>query len=332
MVYLLAAMTGAVAAVFIHDWGRGYRGRALRKAGPLLLRVGGGPWAARGPLFGAAVMLLALGYSSWTAQGNEQQLVFFAAFLFTGALLTGFRSVGRLEIHQHGLILPTTLAFLPWHEIRYGKWQVPGRLLIQLAHMNLTIETGPLAADACSELLAAHIDLRDPLGQRLVSRLKTDASPATSDDRPPGLELRQWQFTLRTLLLLTLTSATAASWYGVNYHVYAQRQTAWQRLQPLNPQMHQIDKLLFSAIYALDFSPPASPATDDDMDAVAEQADLWMLSLNDCPITDAGLLRLAGLPRLGDLRLARTKVTDEGVARFRERRRELGLREVSILR
>jgi hypothetical protein len=40
------------------------------------------------------------------------------------------------------------------------------------------------------------------------------------------------------------------------------------------------------------------------------------LDLNDTQVTDEGLSVVAGLPRLEELRLARTKISDEGFRKF----------------
>jgi hypothetical protein len=42
------------------------------------------------------------------------------------------------------------------------------------------------------------------------------------------------------------------------------------------------------------------------------------LDLNDTQVTDQGLTFVAGLPRLEELRLARTKISDEGFRQYLE--------------
>jgi hypothetical protein len=51
------------------------------------------------------------------------------------------------------------------------------------------------------------------------------------------------------------------------------------------------------------------------LEHVAGMPNLRELDLNDTPITDAGLAVLASLPKLQTLRIARTKVTPDGVAK-----------------
>jgi hypothetical protein len=56
--------------------------------------------------------------------------------------------------------------------------------------------------------------------------------------------------------------------------------------------------------------------TDATVAALLEMPLLRELTLNDSAVSDAGLETLARLPKLESLRIARTKVTPDGVARF----------------
>jgi len=58
--------------------------------------------------------------------------------------------------------------------------------------------------------------------------------------------------------------------------------------------------------------------TDDTLGLLADLPRLRELTLNDAAVGDAGLATLARLPALESLRIARTRVTPEGVGRFLE--------------
>ena len=58
--------------------------------------------------------------------------------------------------------------------------------------------------------------------------------------------------------------------------------------------------------------------TDETLERLLEMPRLRELTLNDSQVSDAGLAILARLPALEALRLARTKVTPEGLERFLE--------------
>jgi hypothetical protein len=56
--------------------------------------------------------------------------------------------------------------------------------------------------------------------------------------------------------------------------------------------------------------------TDEELAGVAGMTELGFLDLNDNPVTDVTLERLAALPKLTKLYIARTKITPDGVARL----------------
>jgi len=56
--------------------------------------------------------------------------------------------------------------------------------------------------------------------------------------------------------------------------------------------------------------------TDQTLELLTEHAALRELTLNDSDVSDAGLATLARLPALETLRIARTRVTPEGLRRF----------------
>jgi hypothetical protein len=131
----------------------------------------------------------------------------------------------------------------------------------------------------------------------------------------PAQNSRPWfQFSLRTLLMVTLIVCVGLGW------LVAERNRIAKRTKVLQPRIRNLGVQPKWRIWLLG-NDPGRYATDIDSwdcdDVSAEQLsgclDLKYLYLNISPITDSGVKHLARLPKLSSLELTGTQVTDAGL-------------------
>ena len=129
---------------------------------------------------------------------------------------------------------------------------------------------------------------------------------------PPKHRLRWYQYSLRSLFVLTILVAVAGSWFGVKKQQKEQERAAVKAIE-------EMGGLVFYdyQVHNRRAEPPG-PAwlrawLGDDFFAHPVA-----VRLNGTKVTDAGLEHLSGSTKLFWLDLSGTKVTDEGVEKLQE--------------
>jgi hypothetical protein len=125
----------------------------------------------------------------------------------------------------------------------------------------------------------------------------------------------RFQFSIRSLLVLTLAVAVPFSWLAVEMKAAARQKEVVEKIMKLGrfEGMTYDHQLNASGNYLRNAQVPGPPwlrklLGDDFFGAVV------ILDLNDSKITDAGLVQLTGLIRLKALYLVNTRITDAGLA------------------
>ena len=141
---------------------------------------------------------------------------------------------------------------------------------------------------------------------------------------------RRFQFTIRSLLLLTLIVSTWGSWFGVEMRAAKRQNEAVGVIEKLgggvhydwsgNPNPQPPGPAWLRRVLGEDFFATVdgaflegSQGTDGDMENLKGLTQLRYLVLSDTQVTDAGLEHLKRLPQLYILSLDSTQVTDAGL-------------------
>ena len=146
--------------------------------------------------------------------------------------------------------------------------------------------------------------------------MKTD-SPPTAEKKPP--KLRWYQYSLRSLFLLTLLVAIGMSYVAVTMQNQRKQKAAAEAIEKAGGTVWYeptwLGKLLrddsLVKVTVVEFS--GESTTDAVLVHLQGLSQLKTLDLDDAEVTDAGLVHLQGLSQLQSLRLYNTKVTDAGL-------------------
>ena len=132
---------------------------------------------------------------------------------------------------------------------------------------------------------------------------------------------RSWlQFSLRSCLLLT---TAVCIWLGWHARESNRRREAVDAIANMGGEAIDFDQRAMHKFYVL-FKPTSSvewpqlSLTDEKLPQVCRLQNIWYMSVEDAPISDAGLKHLHGLNRLRRLGLTRTHVTAAGVAELQK--------------
>ncbi len=154
-----------------------------------------------------------------------------------------------------------------------------------------------------------------------------------NDSIPPKRKLRWYQFSLRTLLVVTLIAAIGFGFLGHRIQRVRNEIRATDELMQLGskfyfyPQGHLKDVMpipdrwlwkCFSDQPVQRVFLAGTQATDTDLEHLKGLTSLKGLYLDDTQVTDAGLAHLKGITSLQTLWLNRTQVTDAGVKKLQE--------------
>jgi hypothetical protein len=309
----------------VFHWLNTARSAACDRAGPLLLRVGRGPWV--GNLLMVAMAALQAGASFYfgTATPLRDDLPYgFTLMMYLAAdlnLLVFLSVVGfcinwwrfGLEAREHGLLLGRA-RFVPWSDVVDCKWWRPKRLRIQVCFRL------PIQWRVCKDVasLTAALGRFVPVYDAAGTVLAKPAEGERPADAPPRRISRRHllQFDIQSMLLLTVVVACGASCYSIRYHrlkpqweAVARHADAIARLRALGPQMQFIG----DGVYELNFSGCKIGPTDDDLVHLEQLVELHHVNLAGAAVTDAGLIHLKGLTKLRWLDLTDTAVTDAGL-------------------
>jgi hypothetical protein len=151
----------------------------------------------------------------------------------------------------------------------------------------------------------------------------------------------RFQFSLRSLLLLTVAVAAAFAWLAhekreveeidkmpgvMEYDFQVDASRKGRKAIPAGPPWLRriLGDHFFAEVIDLDLS--GTQVTDAGLEHLKGLTQLWRLSLNGTEVTDVGLEHLKGLMQLQGLYLTRTKVTDAGLEHLK------GLTQLRVLR
>jgi hypothetical protein len=169
-------------------------------------------------------------------------------------------------------------------------------------------------------------------------------------------KLRWYQYSLRSLFLLTLLVAIGMSWVAVRMQRAREQRAAVEAIVKTGASVyfeHQLDasgnlidgaetpgpawlrRLLgddfFRSVTQV-FYAPGIPVTDNELTQLQAFSELQSLSLHGTQVTDAGLEHLKGLTQLKKLHLGETRITDAGLEHLKGlgKLQELDLRFTKI--
>ncbi len=126
-----------------------------------------------------------------------------------------------------------------------------------------------------------------------------------------NIEGPRFQFDLQTMLLFVVVAACIANLFGLRYR--SSDYQAVVRLEAFDPKINYVN----DEVWRLDFSGCVDKPTDDDLVYLEPLSEVVILNLEGAPITDAGLMHLKGLKKLNWVNLARTDVSERGMAQLR---------------
>jgi hypothetical protein len=157
--------------------------------------------------------------------------------------------------------------------------------------------------------------------------LETDPLPAAETKQP---KLRWYQYSLRSLFLLTTLVAIGMSYVAVTMKNQRQQKAAAEAIEKAGGsakteptwlgEVLRDDSLVRVTEVSLAFG-----ATDGALTDIHGLGQLQVLWLNSTQVTDAGLTHLRGLRQLQELHLNSTKITNAGLAHLQ------GLRQLQYL-
>jgi hypothetical protein len=146
-------------------------------------------------------------------------------------------------------------------------------------------------------------------------------------------ELRWYQYSLRSLLVLVTLCALPCSWLGIKVQQAKRQHGAVRAIEELggavsydglmvtgeSPGPGWLGKMLGKDFFATAGGVRLDKAevTDAELESLRELSQLHWLSLEHTNVTDAGLVNLKGLTKLQMLVLSHTKITDAGLEHLR---------------
>jgi hypothetical protein len=323
MELLAALLTTLLTLLFVWHVGRSALARAREEAGDLVLRVPLPyaralqvvvPLLALGGCFGPLMMMqVSLDLSLEGFMLVNWALVTFNMAIVVLSLNGGF----VIEIHRNGLVWSGGIfaRVAPWDRVRYCKWTVDGKLLVQLDNRSFTRPVARKQREAATEALGRFAEVRSHDGSVVAARPpSTESGEDAGDGVPPRQprEVYRLQFSLKTLLLFMLVASSAFAWFGIYWRRHQHEAAVLDALADYQPSVTRISGEVW-----LDFSSSPVKAGDAALAEVARLDRVRSLNLFGCPVTDAGLAHLAHVDRLEYLYLSNTQVTDAGLAHLR---------------
>jgi hypothetical protein len=151
-------------------------------------------------------------------------------------------------------------------------------------------------------------------------------------------KLRWFQFSLRSLFILTFLVAIACSWLAVTMQNQRKQKAAAEAIEKAGGEVVSeptwLGKLLRddSLVRVIYVDLRHTEVTDADLAHLQGLSQLQDLRLSNTKITDAGLVHLQGLSQLQELGLDSTKITDAGLVHFQglSQLQRLGLDDTKI--
>lgn len=326
MTFFCALLTGFFLWLFLFHWHYAALARARAMAGAPLLDVtpvvgSAGtafPWRAR-----SIYIIIALSVFAWLA---DVLLPSCRADVIITCITAGFLELAfppvwkkaPLELRERGVVRrnqshespPGTIVFTPWEELAGCKWceKQPDRYyharFLLLGQGDLSVEQ----TEAITVAVGRCVPVFDIDGKLLA---EPDAAVRSHDALlpPQGGGRLRFQFSLQSLMLLTIVVSCAASCYGVHYRRALPQRKAVVQLSKFKPLVY----VSGDNVWLVNFSACAVKPSDDDLVQLARLPNLDDLNLDGAPITDAGLKHLYSLKKLTRIDLSNTKITRQGL-------------------
>jgi hypothetical protein len=260
-------------------------------------------------------MIVLLGFYLWL----DMPLLPMHMFMFTIMMLPAIQMpMGKmkLEIHERGLIAmgKTRWPYLPWEDILYCQWiRSKKRLAIFRLASSHKIRLGPQQAEQAIAVLGRFVEVRDEQGEILHAGPPKPEENQADVGRKKTRFRNPFQFSILSMLLLTLVVASASSWYAVAQEYSRLQQQALDALGDFSPSNSSWGPVTFLTI-----SNTPRKFADRDMVLLKPFHNLRYLILNQSDITDAAIPDLIGMRSLKYLSIFGTKITPEGVERLRK--------------
>jgi hypothetical protein len=319
MELLAAVLTTVLVWVFALHLVTGARAAARKKAGNLLLKCRQPRWLVKRIAVPVMVTLIVAGAVALPAaefimvrkvEGVHVAFVTFLALI--GA--TPWLQMRGLEFRERGMVriagLRTT--FVPWTSIEFCGWvRSTGDLCVQLTFDRFDHAVAREQKEAITSTLSRLIPMYGANGALLNPHLSRPQPSTAGGELEP--EQRRFQFSLRTLLLLTLLASSALSWDAVRHRRQREQERAIAWFDRFRPRVVASP----SEVY-LDFSTSPKKPSDADLSHLSALPELTFLNLCGAPITDAGMVEIGKAHRLEQLDLSCTGVTDAGLAHLEE--------------
>ncbi len=136
----------------------------------------------------------------------------------------------------------------------------------------------------------------------------------------------RFQFSIRSLFVLTVAVAVPFSWLAVEMKAAREQKDAVEEIEKLGGQVGSsqpseraslrglLGDDLFRQVDLVTLI--ATPVTDADLEHLKGLSQLQWLNLGSTQVTDAGLAHIAGLTQLRELYLQSTQITDAGLAQL----------------
>ena len=130
-----------------------------------------------------------------------------------------------------------------------------------------------------------------------------------------GKPKRRWyQYSLRSLFILTTLVAIACSWYANEMQQAAKRRAAIEEIEKLGGEVWYYDAKATRA----PGEPPRWLSWLRRLHSEEHLGNATLVSLMDTKITDAGMANLQGLTNVEELFLAGTRITDAGLVHLED--------------
>jgi hypothetical protein len=218
-----------------------------------------------------------------------------------------------LEVREYAVLFPLwNVEFIPWCEVRYCQWCSDHRdLLIERRQSPKYCRIVADQIAAATAALSRYVEVRDSEGNTIASPTFAPdgtARPALRAEHPKVV-FRRFQYDLRMMLFFMVVASAAFGWLGVNYRERDKQEQAVAEFAAFQPDVHRSG---FNVTW-IDFDKCAKKPGDADLVHLAPLQSLIILSLNNAPVTDAGLKHLYVLKRLKNVSLFGTQVTKQGV-------------------
>jgi hypothetical protein len=334
--YVCAGFTALCCCFFFYYYPRFNHHKAAKGAGARLCVVR----RSRGDLLRKAChfippIMLAFCYlllSLWQDLFFSPRLMFLLFFLMFHPIIFFFPMWIMLRICEGGVeaYLSGDPPFLPWPILRSCRWiRTKQQLEFDTTLSQYTFPVNDEDAEKALPILGRFVQTKNECGEILFpgSERRPLAEAEAADFKQNFIRSR-YQFSILSLLLLTVVVAAGSGWYAVDKEYMRIQQKALNDLQEIAPFTHwdssyTVETLNFSEpLLNVPPAPNAPPArskfSDKDVELLRPFHRLRHLFLSKTSITDASIPDLVEFKLLKTFSIRNTKITPEGAQRMRK--------------